>query len=52
MGQLVVMQATGELGLVQMRCDMFVRHLLQSRLKKVGFLYDREQTTGQHTWVS
>jgi hypothetical protein len=38
MRKLVVMQATSQLGLFQVRSNMFVWHLLKTSLEEVDFL--------------
>lgn len=38
MGELVIVQAAGEFGLLEVRGDVLVGHLLEARLEKVDFL--------------
>jgi hypothetical protein len=39
MGELVIMEATSQLGLFQVRGNVLVGHFLETGLKKVNFLY-------------
>lgn len=39
MAQLMVVQAASKLGLLQVSCDVFVRHFLKASLKKVDLLF-------------
>lgn len=38
MRELVVVQAAGELGLLEVRSDVLIRHLLEACLEQVDFL--------------
>jgi hypothetical protein len=39
MRELMVMKTASELSLLEVCSDVLVRHLLQTRLKQVGFLF-------------
>jgi hypothetical protein len=38
MGQLVIMEATCQLSLLQVSCNVLVRHFLETSLEKIDFL--------------
>ena len=48
----MVVQAASKLSLVQMGCDVLVRHLLEPSLKQIGFLYHEKQVSNRLAFVS